>query len=66
MRLSIEAFANSLMIIEFLNYPDNLISTFNNPQQSLIIPSLSRDKIHNDEILNTNDLATITADDQDV
>ncbi|CAF3685431.1 unnamed protein product [Rotaria socialis] len=50
MRLSIEAFANCLMIIEFLNnfkhilnIPDNLIPTLNTLQQSLLNTSSSRD-----------------------
>ncbi|CAF2792120.1 unnamed protein product [Rotaria sp. Silwood2] len=50
MRLSIEAFANCLMIIEFLNnfkhilnIPDNLIPTLNSLQQSLLNYSSSRD-----------------------
>ncbi|CAF1085093.1 unnamed protein product [Rotaria sordida] len=50
MRLSIEAFANCLMIIEFLNnfkhilnIPDNLIPTLNSLQQSLLNSSSSRD-----------------------
>ncbi|UJR10202.1 hypothetical protein I4U23_014417 [Adineta vaga] len=49
-RLSIEGFANCLMIIEFLNnykhilnIPDNLIPTLNSLQQSLISSSSSRD-----------------------
>jgi hypothetical protein len=50
MRLSIEAFGNCLLIIEFLNnfkhilhIPENLIPTLNNLQQSLINSSSSRD-----------------------